>query len=1019
MLIPMLASLLLLQVQATSPSPYWQQEVAYDIKARLDEPSGVLGGSETLHYINHSPDTLYTISFHLYLNAFRPGSRWSATDSVEGRRRFNDLKDPDFGFNHVREVRIGGQVLTAIYPLAPDSTIVRFELPAPLAPGADLTVEMQWDARPSTTPRRQGREGRRFDFAQWYPRVVVYDKHGWNEHALVPAGEFYGEFGSFLVDLDLPADEVMGATGVPVCGDPGWEHASMVPDQPIDYQRNWYGNADDAEMKSRCSAPVPEGRKRIVWYAKDVHHFAMSMNPQYKYEQGKAGKTTVHVLYQPGDEKTWGGGIAVTRTIAALGWLDQLFGTFPWPQLTNVHRIEGGGTEFPMMVHNGGASQGLITHEVGHNYVMGILANNEWREGYLDEGFTSFQTAWSSETADGKGSDYSGIEPFILNADLDGQSEPTSLQSEKYRDFTTYNIMIYTRGELFFQQLRAVVGDSVMRQILRTYYDRWKLKHVDEAAFREVAEEVSHRDLSTFFGQWLHSTELYDYAVGRVKVGRGGAGGQGGGTDSRTVGQSEGSSGWITRVEVLRKSPGMIPVEVMVASDKDTATVQTDGLAAKEWVELTTTGKPKWVVIDPRVRSHDWNMLNNDRRLGFSLGGPHWVTRKLDTFFSTPTARDRLVALAAPTLWYTDAGGLLAGIRLRSNYLGKFEQNEVWAGLSTHLGGDDDKVSDWHLFMRARNPVWLRSPGAQQTFEVLRLEGRVGARAEFTQDKLEPLLSSSKTTVGVSLRWLDVYDPRFLTPGQYDDAGTAEGQLFVRSTARHGNWTVAAMTSLGGGVMYSEAGPGLTTAHRYDTGLYFHGTAELTARRALGKKFTTRFRAFAGVAESKDPVVRQRQIYLAGGDPYEQLDNPFLRSDGAPLAGQDFHYQTPGGAGIRGISPLAAANQAYALSSELEWAALDRTRNQKARLFRRVALAAFGDLGFANGDLSTTYGNNALRAVGDAGIGLRINHTIGQTNFVTRFDLPLYVSRPAIAVDGSHPGEEFRFRWVFSFEPAW
>ncbi|HKV74247.1 MAG TPA: M1 family metallopeptidase [Gemmatimonadales bacterium] len=995
----------LLALQIASPvqssAPYWQQAVAYDIRARLDEPSGVLAGTESVRYQNHSPDTLRTISFHLYLNAFRPGSRWSATDSVEGRRRFNDLKDPDFGFNHVSEVTIGGHVLTPIYPLAPDSTIVRFVLPEPLAPGGELTVTMQWDARPSTTPRRQGRQGRRFDFAQWYPRVVTYDKHGWNEHALVPAGEFYGEFGSFLVDLDLPADEVMGATGVPVCGDPGWEHAAMVPDQPIEYQRDWYGNAADAAMKTRCSAPVDQGRKRLIWYAKDVHHFAMSMNPAYKYEQGKAGKTTVHVLYQPGDEKSWGGGIAVTRTVAALTWLDQLFGSFPWPQLTNVHRIEGGGTEFPMMVHNGSAGQGLIVHEVGHNYVMGILANNEWREGYLDEGFTSFQTSWFDEAA-GRGSDWHGLEEGILGLDLDGRSEPTSLQSEKYRDFATYNTMIYSRGELFYHQLRGIVGDSVMRQILRTYYDRWKLKHVDEAAFREVAEEVSHRDLSTFFAQWLHSTELYDYAVGRVKA------------DRRAGGQAD--SGYVTRVEVLRKAPGMVPVTVEVISDRDTARVETDGLAEREWVEVRTEGKPKQVVLDPEIRTHDWNMLNNDRKLGFNLS-PHRVNRKVDYLFTRPTARDRLTELWAPTLWYTDPGGLLAGIRVRSDYLGMFELNQLYFGYNTHIGGDDASVSDWHLFLRAGNPTWLRAPGASQTFEFLRQEGRIGARVEFAQDKLERLGTRSRTTGGVSLQWLDVYDMRYLVAGQYDDAGTLEGQLFLRSEARHGRWTVAAATSVGGGVMYSQLGPGVSTARRYDTGLYFHGTAELTARRTLGTKFRTNWRAFAGVSESGDPVVRQRQIFLAGADPYEQFRNPFLRSAGSPLAGEDFHYQTPGGAGVRGLSPLAAATQAYSLGGELEWNAFDQ--KGKGKLFRRIDLAAFGDAALANGDVAAVQGETGLKFAGDAGLGVRMAHRIGQTDFVTRFDVPLYVSRPELGVDGAHAGEQIRFRWVFSFEQAW
>jgi hypothetical protein len=275
-------ALVLLALQQAAAAPVnlpWQQEVDYEISARLDEPTGVLSGGERIRYRNASPDTLTTFSLHLYLNAFRPGSRWADADSVEGRRRFNDLRDPDFAFNHVRDVRIMGQAVEAVYPLAPDSTIVRFALPRPLLPGDSMTVEMGWDARPSTVPRRQGRQGRRFDFAQWYPKVVVYDRLGWAEHALMPAGEFYGEFGSFTLDLDIPEDQVMGATGVPVCGDPGWERANRAPGRAVEYQRDYYGASTPSA--DACAGAEP-GRKRLRWYAEHVHHFAMSLNPAYR-----------------------------------------------------------------------------------------------------------------------------------------------------------------------------------------------------------------------------------------------------------------------------------------------------------------------------------------------------------------------------------------------------------------------------------------------------------------------------------------------------------------------------------------------------------------------------------------------------------------------------------------------------------------------------------------------------------------------------------------------------------------
>jgi hypothetical protein len=998
-----IAALLLIQQTApiAAPRQYWQQEVAYEIQARLDERSGVLSGIQQIRYTNRSPDTLTSFSLHLYLNAFRPGSRWAAADSAEGRRRFNDLEDPHFAFNHVRDVRIMGSPVRANYPFAPDSTIVRFVLPRPLAPGESMTAEMAWDARPSTLPRRQGRQGRRFDFAQWYPKVVVYDRLGWQDHPLYPAGEFYGEFASFQVDLDLAQDQVVGATGVPVCGDPGWERANRNPSHPPEYQRTHYGASTPA---SACEGAAP-GRKKIRWYAEDVHHFAFSLNPDYRYEGGRFGDVVIHVLYQPGDEETWGNGIAIERTQAALNWLDGLFGPFAWPQITNLHRIEGGGTEFPMMMMNGSADQGLIVHELGHNYTMGILANNEWREGWLDEGFTSFQTTWFWEVL-GRSEAYENTEAGILELDLEDYSEPPGMVAEAYRDFSSYNTAIYSRGELFFHQLRYIVGDATMHRILRTFYDRWKLKHVDEAAFRSVAEEVSRRDLSTFFAQWLHSTVLYDYEVGDVRAER-----------AERAEREDTPTGWITRVEVVRKAEGQIPVEVAVVGERDTAVVRARGQSEREWVTLRTRSKPKQVVLDPRTRTHDWNMLNNRKRVGGLLtrifSSKPGVESYFHPYFSTRSRRDRLTAGLHPIVWYNEAGGVTVGVRNLTDYMGRYEQNQSLVTVSTGWGVDEG-IEDTDFFIRRRNPVELRGPNQFQVLDVYNIEGRYGARVSFERARRAHLTFGPLWTHRASLQWVAVDDFRYLDPGYYDDVDIVEVQLGSGVATEAGKWQLRLRSSLGGGLAYNREGLAASGRPELDP-FFFRGFLEGSVRRQLGRLLGMGVRAYIGAGLGSNDAAKQRQIYFQGSDPFEQLYNPFLRSRRALLVGDDFRYHSPGGAGVRGVDPRVSTAAIVALNLELEQTILTQP---DAHLFQRVALAAFTDASHGIGGTAQLLTGGRIKLLADAGVGLRAEHRIGDTRFSTRFDFPLYVSRPELAQDRGAGDEKLEFRWTFSFQPA-
>ena len=164
--------------------PYWQQEVHYTIEATLDEDAEQLRGAGTLVYQNNSPHDLNEVFFQLNLNAFRPNSVWATTEE-RPHLNFQRLDEPDFAFARIQSLTLDDQPLLADFPHSPDSTVVRYALPRPLTAGAAATFSFTWEARPSTLCRRQCRDGRSYDFAQWYPRIAPFDANGWQPPSLV------------------------------------------------------------------------------------------------------------------------------------------------------------------------------------------------------------------------------------------------------------------------------------------------------------------------------------------------------------------------------------------------------------------------------------------------------------------------------------------------------------------------------------------------------------------------------------------------------------------------------------------------------------------------------------------------------------------------------------------------------------------------------------------------------------------------------------------------------------------
>lgn len=574
---------------AAQDTSYFQQGVDYRIEATLDDATSVLRGRARMRYTNRSPRRLDTLYFHQHLNAFRPNSAWAKRELQFNQRRFQDLGPEQHAFQRLRSVSVNGRAARPVYPGGDDSTVVAVPLPAPLAPGGTTTVLLDWDARLSTTPRRQGRRGRHHDFAQWYPRIATYDRGGWQVQALLPQGEFYGEFAAYDVTLEVASDHVIGATGVPVDGDPGWAGAARPGHTPR-YHRDAYRAAAAQPLGLLVGSPAL-GRKRVRWRAQQVHHFAWSTNPEYIYEGGEHRGIAIHVLYQPGDT-AWDNGVAVQRTAQALAHYDTLFGPYPYPQITNLHRIEGGGTEFPMMVMDGDAGFGLILHEVGHQWLHGILANNEFKEGWLDEGFTSFTNSWYAEESQGPGV-WQSAWRSIIALEQAGSTQPIATPARDFIDFNTYNAMTYTKPALVLRMLRDHVGEAATRTALRDYFNRHKFRHVTESDLRTAFERAHGWSLDWFFQQWLHTTGTLDYSIGAVEP----------------LQLSDGS--WRTRVEVNRAGANWMPVVLKVG--ETTRKLESGERAQVVWIDTRT--RPAEVVLDPLQTLIDVNPANNRKSL--------------------------------------------------------------------------------------------------------------------------------------------------------------------------------------------------------------------------------------------------------------------------------------------------------------------------------------------------------------------------------------------------------------------
>ena len=979
---------------------YWQQRVAYTITATLDERAQKIRARGVLRYVNNSPDTLREMFVHQYLNAFRPGSRWSEVDDREGRERFQRLQDPDYGYERfTAPVRVNGTRVDVDYPGEPDSTVARFVLPTKLAPHDSVDVAFEWDARPSTIPRRQGRRGRQWDLAQWYPKVAVYDRGGWEPNALRPAGELYGEFGTYDVTLVVLQDQVIGATGVPVSGDPGWSGA--IRDGTERAARDAYTGVPLVPEPQ-----VPAGYKAVRFVARDVHHFAWSVFPGFRYEGGVYARElprvrwptwdtiSVHALYRPGDDTTWGGLRVVRRTTGAMRWLESIYGQYAYPQVTALHRLDGGATEFPMMMMNGSPSQGLILHEAGHIYTYGSLANNEWRSGWMDEGLTSYQTDWAQhftpqeilrDDAEFRAIPPKGYRSHAIQMalprfesialdqttrDLLGSAQPIGTVAHDFRDFNTYNSMIYDRAQVMYGQLRDILGDSLFVAFLHDYYGRWALKHVDERAMRASAERVSGKDLGWFFDQWVHGTGVMDYRLGRVTRTR----------DAR--------GNWVSEIPVVRRGQYRHQIAVGVRTRKGWTLAQVgDATLDRQTVRVSTADEPLEARLDPFHFSWDWDR-RNDVEPHFSLFSLNGARGNFDWPFLDQADRDHEVLLFRPMAWYSDRGGGTYGLRLRSSYLGLLDQTEIGAAVASRskplLSGD--RLQYW---WRMENPYLFRRPLVGWRAEWAWLDdiyrGDIGYRRQ-TSSGLRDRQND------ITLTYTDAR-ARALLPELWRPSRTLD--LDARTRYQRG--------SIGGSYTFVEPravvgiGAGRTSYGKFELAM---GRVQTLSERSL-----LSIRLYGGVAG--DSVPAQRALFLSAADPVTTFGNHWWRPAGSILKQPGVNWLPLGGAALRGYRWDLASDAVVGgnLEASHRIAEIEHDGSPLG-----VWVNTFADVASTSG----------IRPLSDAGVGLSLRGRFYDRDIVVRLDSPFFVNKPSLAIDRGRAGQgQVAPRWAISFNDIW
>ena len=482
----------------------WQQNADYEMNVDIDVESYRFNGSQEILYTNNSPDTISKVYYHLYFNAFKPGSQMDV--------RSLNISDPDSRVkDRISKLEKNEEGDLSVFELKQDGKPVFFEqqetillarLNKVLLPGKKTKLTLLFEGVVPKQIRRSGRnnkDGVALSMTQWYPKLAEYDFEGWHPNPYI-AREFHGVWGDYSVKITIDKNYILGGTGY------------LQNSTEIGYGYHPKNKTIDHSEK-----------EKLTWhfFAPSVHDFTWAADPDFVHDVVKGpNDVDLHFLYKTNQEN-WRK--LQPHSVGLMKYFNENIGEYPWKQYSIIQGGDGG-MEYAMSTLITGGEQysrllGTTSHEMAHAWFQHILANNEAKHPWMDEGFASYIDVLAENSVLGK----TPKNPFKRSYDSyrrlanSGVEQPQTTHSDRYNYNFAYSVSAYSKGSVFLAQLGYIVGPKTLKKILKRYFNEFKFKHPSPNDFKRVAEKVSDLELEWYLNDWTRTAEKIDYAITYTK----------------------------------------------------------------------------------------------------------------------------------------------------------------------------------------------------------------------------------------------------------------------------------------------------------------------------------------------------------------------------------------------------------------------------------------------------------------------------------------------------------------------